>query len=334
MLDDSGSRIGLIVAVLTVEVVNRTTEPVRSLVGTLEVSLLSLSGMEAVKFPMTDTLGMPDVLSLTGVALWVSSLLGKGVVTLALPDTVGVVVLSLRLEVPVLSLSTVLVLVLPSTRRNDVLGFNVSEAGADTMGTTATVVLTRTVTTTEDGLSLSGSPVSEELETVTVNLSSLPGTGRDVDLSLSESTVADDRDVVLLSLSGITGAIVDLSLSGTGPGVAVTSLSVNEDVLRVLGRPVTIEVRLDRSTSMPSKARQSQLPEGVAPEGRVFLTASDPPMNVRRRREFPAILCISIYGCNSILAGHVEMRAYLWGCSMPMLPKQHRPQRAVPWKHA
>ena len=170
-------------------------------------------------------------------------------------------VLSSRLKNVVSSLSELAAVKLLSTETRGVLGLNVLEAVNGGTGTTDTVWLTRTVTRMEDGLSLVEDPDAEDVGTKTeVVAASLLGMRLDVVLSLSGSGVEDDTKVLLLSLSGKTGRVVDcswfLSLSGTKTEDDVAGLSVKAEVPNMLGMPVEMEVRLERSTSMPSRANQ------------------------------------------------------------------------------
>lgn len=211
-------------------------------------------------------------MSLIDVDTVVSSLLTMTTVVLTWPDRVSVVVLSStdglddkvlssRLIIVVSSLSEMVAVMLRLTETNGVLGLNVMEAVNGGTGTTDTVLLTRTVTTTEDGMSVLENPDAEGLGTKTeVVAASLLGMRPDAILSLSDTAVGADREVLLLSLSGKSGRVVDLSLSLSLSGIEteddVASLSVKAEVPGMLGMPVEMEVRLERSTSLPSIANQ------------------------------------------------------------------------------
>ena len=98
------------------------------------------------------------------------------------------VVLSSEVRIIVSSLSEAVAVKLPVTETGEVLGLNLMDPVNGGTGTTDTVELTRTVTTTEDGLSL--------LETKTeVVAASLLGMRPVIVLSLSGIAVGDDSEV-------------------------------------------------------------------------------------------------------------------------------------------
>ena len=208
---------------------------VLSLVGIVVVIGLSLSVVEAAVLFVPELLETAAVLSLSGSAdVDILSLSGNEVVTLSLPGTTGV---------------------------TDTVEINVVDDIEGGTGTTEIVVLTRTVITTEEDLSLSE---IGGLDTVlSVGLSSLLGDVKVKVRSLSGKEVVDDREVVvLLSLSGIFDEVVSLSLSLSLSGVEVEededSLSVNGGVPGVLMTTLEMDTMLTESLSLSSKIRKGQ----------------------------------------------------------------------------
>lgn len=133
-------------------------------------------------------------------------------IVLSWSGNVAVIVLSLSgLDMVPLSLSDPLGI-------KDVVDFEWSEIGT---GTTETVLLTWTVTTREDSLSL---PVVGDEEMLKPGLLDV---ARDDVLSLSGMVVVDDREVEKLSLSRKVDVVVSLSLSDARDEIDDGSLSVD-----------------------------------------------------------------------------------------------------------
>ena len=248
-----------------------------SLLGNVGVVVLSLSGIEINVLLVLETMDKLKVLSLVGIIVVVALPLpvveGAVLFVPKLPGMAVVLSLSGSADVDVLSLSgneVVTLSLLGTTGVTETAETTVPlptsalsgpEDIEDGTGATEVVVLTWTVTKTEEGLSLSETRDPDAV--LSVGLSSLLCDVKVKVRSLSGKVVADDREVVVfLSLSGAFDEVVSLSLSLSLSGVEVEeyegSLSVSGRLPCALVTAFEMDAMLAEILSLSSEIRKGQ----------------------------------------------------------------------------